>query len=261
MTNREELHLLAGAYALGALDENERTDFERYLQTSEEARAEVATFADTAVMLGLATEPVKPPASLRASILAQIATTPQLPVLREQPERSNVTSIFDAKPVTAASARAQRPWYTRPATFLVAAAAVIAIFVGTGVVNYVNTTTQQQQQAMSVTRISAAADSQHASSTVTGGGKVTVIWSLKLRRSAIVMSELPTLPASKTYELWYIAGTDIRPAGTFVPQSDGSIATVLSGKMDDGDTIGITIEPAGGSKKPTTKPVVAIPTA
>jgi len=31
--------------------------------------------------------------------------------------------------------------------------------------------------------------------------------------------------------------------------------------MSSGDTIGITVEPKGGSKKPTTEPVVAIPTA
>ncbi len=262
MSDREELHLLAGAYALGALDESERDAFEQYLTTSEEARAEVASFSDTAVMLGLATAPVTPPPSLRASILSQIAATPQLPAIDAQTERSNVTSIFDARPVALSATKAsRRRWYARPATFLVAAAAVVAIFAGTTIVNYVNTATQQQQQAMSVTRISAAADSQHATSAVSGGGSVTLIWSLHLRRSAVVLSGLPSLPASKTYELWYIAGTKVKPAGTFQPGSDGSVAQVLTGLMDGGDTVGITVEPAGGSKQPTTKPVAAIPTA
>jgi anti-sigma-K factor RskA len=266
MTNREELHLLAGAYALGALDETERKDFERYLLTSEEARAEMASLSDTAVMIGLATAPVTPPASLKASLMAQVAVTPQLPVLAESTSEgtpSNVSSIFDARPVRAAGSatKAQRRWYSRPGVYLAAAAAAVAIFLGSNVVGFVNNNTQQAQQASSVTEISAASDSQHASSSVTGGGKATLIWSNKLAKSAVVMAKLPSLPEGKTYELWYIAGPDVRAAGTFQPKSDGSTAIVLTGKMTDGDTIGITVEPSGGSTKPTTKPVVAIPTA
>ncbi len=207
-------------------------------------------------MLGLATEPVVPPASLRDGILAQVAVTPQLP---EQPGPSNVTSIFEARVV--ASAKAPRRWYARPATILAAAAAVVVILLGATVISYVNSATQEQQQAMSVMRISAAADSQHATSAIVGGGTVTVIWSNQLKRSAVVMSDLPALPAGKTYELWYIAGSRITPAGTFMPQAGGGMSQVLKGSMTGGDIVGITIEPAGGSKQPTTKPVVAIPTA
>lgn len=260
MNNREELHLLAGAYALGALDESEREDFENYLLTSEEARAEVAALSDTAVMLGLASAPITPPASLKASILAQVAVTPQHSVI--EPEASNVTSIFDARPVHAAGRTtvAQRRWYARPATFLVAAAAAVAIFLGANVVGFVNNNTEQAQQAASVTQISAAADSQHATSKVTGGGTATVIWSNTLQKSAVVMSKLPALPSGKTYELWYITGSDMRAAGTFEPASDSTMSVVLKGRMSAGDTIGITVEPAGGSTKPTTNPVVTIPT-
>jgi anti-sigma-K factor RskA len=259
MNAHDDLHLLAGAYALGALDEKERTDFEAYLETSEEARAELASFTDTAVMLGLASEPVEPPPSLKASLMAQVAATPQLPATQRDEEADRGATIFSM--AEARTKRLQRRWYARPSTLLAAAAAVIAIFVGGNVVAYVNTDTQQSQQAMSITQISAAADSQHASAAVAGGGKATLIWSNKLERSAVVMSGLPALPSGKTYELWYIAGSDATPAGTFQPGSNGSLAQVLKGKMTDGDTIGVTVEPAGGSSKPTTEPVVAIPTA
>ncbi len=260
MTHREELHLLAGAYALGALDESEREDFENYLLTSEEARAEVAALSDTAVMLGLATAPITPPASLKLNLMAQVAVTPQHPALEAEP--TNVTSIFDQRPVRAVAGvtRVQRRWYARPATFLIAAAAAVTIFLGANVVGFVNNNTEQAQQAASITQISAAADSQHASSSVEGGGTATLIWSNKLGKSAVVMSKLPALPAGKTYELWYITGSDMRSAGTFDPTSGASTSVVLKGKMTTGDTIGITVERAGGSTKPTTKPVVAIST-
>jgi anti-sigma-K factor RskA len=257
----DELHLLAGAYALGALDEAEREDFENYLLTSEEARAEVASFTDTAVMLGMATAPVTPPASLKANLMAQIAVTPQLPRTEVESELSNVTSIFDAHPVLTTRKKVQRRWYARPATFLVAAAAAVAIFLGSSAAISFNNQAQQSQQASSVTEISAASDSQHASSTMPGGGKVTLIWSNKLKRSVVVAEKMPALPSSKTYELWYIAGSDIRSAGTFSASDSGKTVQVLKGDMTDGDTVGITVEPAGGSKQPTTRPVAAIPTA
>ena len=219
----------------------------------------MASLTDTAVMLGLSTSPVDPPASLKASLMAQIATTPQL-----QPvdEASNVTSIFSAPGTRGKTmAPAKRAWYARPSTILAAAAAVVAIFIGTNAVVYVNNNAQQSQQASSIGAISAAADSQRSGSPVTGGGTATLIWSDSLKQSAVVLSGLPSLAANKTYELWYISGKTITPAGTFVPGGDGKSVQVLKGKLTHGATVGITVEPAGGSKQPTTKPVVAIATA
>jgi anti-sigma-K factor RskA len=262
VSDRDDLHLLAGAYALGALNNSEREDFEEYLLTSEEARAEVASLSDTAVMLGLATEPITPPPALKASLMAQIAATPQLSAAGEEAERSNVTALFGTNPVrSASSSKVQRRWYARPATFLIAAAAVIAIFVGGNVVNLVSSNTQQSQQASSVTEISSASDSQHASSSVEGGGKATLIWSNKLQKSVVVFDKLSALPADKTYQVWYVAGSETKSAGTFSAADSGKTVKVLTGKMTDGDTVGITVEPAGGSKQPTTTPVAAIPTA
>ena len=287
MTEHDDLHLLAGAYALGALDETEREEFEQYLLTSEEARAELAAFTDTAVMLGMSTTPVTPPPALKGDIMARIAVTPQLPSLEaeqtstektsaeqtstEQTDAApaNVTSMFAERDIRsstgarAAEGKAARRWYARPANILIAAAAAAVIFVGgTALGTAINTPTQQvEPQAVGLTEISAAADAQRAEAAVAGGGSATVIWSAQLERSAVVISDLPALPADKTYELWYIDGAHITPAGTFSAASTGKTVRVLDGKMSSGDTIGITVEPAGGSKKPTTEPVAAIPTA
>ena len=282
MTEHDDLHLLAGAYALGALDETEREEFEKYLLTSEEARAELAAFTDTAVMLGMSTTPVTPPPSLKGDIMARIAVTPQLPSLETEKisteqtstektdaARANVTSMFAERDIRSGAApspaerRAARRWYARPANILIAAAAAAVIFVGgTALGTAMNTPTQQvEPQAVGLTEISAAADAQRAEAAVAGGGSATVIWSAQLERSAVVISDLPVLPSDKTYELWYIDGAHITPAGTFAAAASGKTVRVLDGKMSSGDTIGITVEPAGGSKKPTTEPVAAIPTA
>jgi anti-sigma-K factor RskA len=117
------------------------------------------------------------------------------------------------------------------------------------------------QQANALAAITTASDVQRAEGIVSTGGKATLVWSLSLRKSAIIGKGLTVLPSGKTYELWYInqKGTPT-PAGTF--ESNGkSTLQVLSGHMAKGDMVGITVEPDGGSKTPTTKPIFALASA
>jgi anti-sigma-K factor RskA len=78
----------------------------------------------------------------------------------------------------------------------------------------------------------------------------------------LVADGLPELPNDRTFELWFVRGTQPIAAGTF--DASGSVTTAeLSGTMQPGDTIAVTIEQAGGSPdgNPTTKPIIAIPTS
>ena len=113
MTQRDELHLLTGAYALGALNEKDTAQFEAYLAESESLRSEVAEMTDTAVVLGLATTPVTPSADLKARIMGLVATTPQLPALDadaqhavDQRAQSTTVSHLTAVPAAAESTHA-----------------------------------------------------------------------------------------------------------------------------------------------------------
>ena len=294
MTDREELHLLSGAYALNALEGEEKNRFEAYLLTSEELRAEVDSLSDTAVSIGLATEPVSPPADLKTRLMAQIAVTPQLaplPVARPtltavsaaSPEAnlSQPSSLQPSSPQLSSpqggaaedirtaslgapsrvTARAAARWYTRPIVILVAAAAAVTLFVGGNVLG-LSAADESQQQAAAVSAIVSAKDSQQAKAAVAGGGTATFVWSVGLRQSAVVIDKLPKLAGDKTYELWYIdKGSHATSAGTFSAASSGTTVSVLAGAMSAGDTFGITVEPSGGSKKPTTAPIVAVPSA
>ena len=299
MTDREELHLLSGAYALNALEGEEKNRFEAYLLTSEELRAEVDSLSDTAVSIGLATEPVSPPADLKTRLMAQIAVTPQLaplPVARPtltavsaaSPEAnlSQPSSLRPSSPQLSSpqlsstqggaaedirtaslgapsrvTARAAARWYTRPIVILVAAAAAVTLFVGGNILG-LSAADESQQQAAAVSAIVSAKDSQQAKAAVAGGGTATFVWSVGLRQSAVVIDKLPKLAGDKTYELWYIdKGSHATSAGTFSAASSGTTVSVLAGAMSAGDTFGITVEPSGGSKKPTTAPIVAVPSA
>jgi len=278
----DDLATLSGAYALNALSAEEREAFEAHLGESESLRHEVTELADTAVLLGRAITPVAPPAELKANIMSLIASTPQLPtaprlvavepdatrspVALATPGAPGVSAASFAEPTdgaTPSERKAQARWFTKPVMAIVAAAAAIGIIVGGGVlVNTVGDSQEQNQAADRLAAINAASDMQQAVSEVAGGGTATLVWSNELQSSAMIVDGLATLPEGKVYELWYIdTSSQARPAGTFGVDSDGKTWRVLDGEMQAGDTVGVTVEPSGGSKAPTTTPIVAITSA
>ncbi len=258
MTPRKhDVESLSGAYALHALNEDETRLFEAHLAESEETRNEVTELTDTAVLLGMAVDPVAPPASLKQGIMAQLASTPQLP--REVPVATpvNIGSVNGK-----AAAKAQAHWFSKPLTAIASVAAAIILIVGGGVVaNTVNDSNFQQAQANQLAAIGSASDTQRVDTKVDGGGTATLMWSGKLASAAFMVAGLQKLPSDKVYELWYIGGDGARAAGTFSIDKNGSAWRVLDGEMKGGDVVGVTIEPSGGSKTPTTDPVIKIVSA
>jgi anti-sigma-K factor RskA len=256
----------SGSYVLNAMDESEREEFETQLAGSEELRNEVTELTDTAVLLGLAVDPVVPSPALKQNIMARLSQTPQLD-REDAPVRAlrAVPPVADepvAAPLRETNAKAQQRWYRRPAVAITAAAAAVLLIIG-GVAgaNVAIQGAQTSQQADALASINTAADVQRAEASVSTGGKVTLVWSLTQRKSAVIATGLKVLPAGKTYELWYIS-TSGKPTSAGLFESNGkNTLHVLSGLMSRGDTVGVTVEPDGGSKAPTTKPVVAIASA
>jgi anti-sigma-K factor RskA len=250
VTARDELHASSGAYALDALSGAERAEFERELTISEHLRAEVTELMDTAVELALSVAPVEPPASLRASVLAAIESEPQHPA-----------RVEERREATPAALKARARW--SPLLRVGAVAASVALVVGLGFTIRAGIQAQNDMATASqINEIQAAEDYQRASVRIDGGGTATLVWSHRMKRSALIVAGLRDLPAGSTYELWYIDGDGVAtPAGMFDMDGDGDHSVVLSGDMDAGDTVGVTVEPAGGSDAPTTDPVIVVPTA
>lgn len=254
MTSRDELMTSAGAYALGALAEPEKSEFEALMAGSEQLRAEVTELMDTAVELGLSVAPVDPSPAMRARILDAVATTPQL-------EPLETTDHEIARRETPAELKARSRWRT-PLARLGAVAAAVALIVGLGFTIRFGVQAQADMATASqVNEIQAADDYQRESVDIAGGGTATLVWSVALQRSALIVDGLTGLPAGSTYELWYIDATGATPAGTFDVGDDGRRTVVLAGDMGLGDTIGVTVEPAGGSTTPSTDPVIVVETA
>ena len=236
-------------YDLGAESDDEARDFE-----------------EVAARLGLAAEPVTPPPALKADLFARLASTPQLPPADAPTgarDASAPSAPSPATPLTTpgpAEAAARRRWFSRPLAIVAAAAAAIVLFVGGAFVGSALSGSDSfpQQQASALASINAAPDAQRATATVSGGGTATLVWSGHLGKSALVATDLPRLPDGKTYELWYMRDGKAIPAGTLSPADSGSTWRVLSGSMSAGDAVGVTVEPKGGSSKPTSAPIVAI---
>ncbi|MEV8212613.1 anti-sigma factor [Leifsonia sp. NPDC077715] len=254
-------------------DEHDREDARLGYRLGAADEQEAAVFEDVAAQLALTVEPVQPRPELKAALFAKLAETPQLPAqdasaqdapAQEAPEQE--APVQDALSVPAATApgpaerAAQRRWFQRPGLILGAAAAAVLLFIGGAFVgsSLSGTNSYTSQQASALAQINAASDVQRATAEVTGGGTATLVWSGELGKSALVANDLPALPGDKTYELWYIRDGQATPAGTMESEGTGSTWRVLSGEMSAGDTVGVTVEPRGGSTKPTTAPIVAI---
>ena len=257
----------SGSYVLDGMDAGEREDFEALFADSAELRSEVTELTGTAALLGLAVVPVAPSPALKQNIMARLSQTPQLP-REDAPVRAlrvlpALAPESDAPMYSSGSAgaKSRTRWYRRPAVAIASAAAVLLIVGGIVGANIAIQGANSSQQADALAAITAASDVQRAQASVSTGGTATLVWSLHLKKSVLIGKGLRALPAGKTYELWYIsaAGTPT-PAGLF-ESSGASILQVLSGTMTKGDTVGVTVEPAGGSKAPTTKPIVAIASA
>src|ERR1700712_5470813 len=75
-------HLNTGAMALGSLPEDEAASFVDHLETCEACAAELASFRETAAILGSSVAQT-PPAGLRLAVFEAVSRTPQLPPLTD----------------------------------------------------------------------------------------------------------------------------------------------------------------------------------
>ncbi|MBM6621619.1 anti-sigma factor [Micrococcaceae bacterium RIT802] len=267
-----QLHLLTGAYALNALDPAEREEFESAVVGSEDALHEVRSLSETAALLAGQTTPVAPPAHVKANIMAAIRQTPQLPA-------DNPSGTPDvAAPMAPAVAgpadgildlgrerarRADRAGrMPRSTKFLAAAAATFLLAAGalTGVV--VNQNHQQEQLEQQVAalgahqqqlqQLTAASDMKTATQQMDDGAEVTIAYSASAGLAALTAHDLPALPSDKGYELWLIGDQGATPMGML----DGTGTTLFEGSVASATHLGITVEPAQGSKQPTTDPIM-----
>jgi anti-sigma-K factor RskA len=254
MRGRGDLHALAGAYAMDAVPEPDRAAFERHLADCEPCRQEVRGLRETTTALAAAAA-VQPPDGFREAALRAAGQTRQLP---------------PAVPVPASSWRALRRsgrglrgWPPRLGVVLAGAAAcvlaVVAIGAGISAYGMHSRLDQAQGHDHAVAMVLGAPDAKMMSAPVTTGGTATVVMSHRQHALVFTAADLRVLPTSESYELWLMGPAGNRPAGMINVSGSGKMVgpMVVSG-LSAGDSVGLTVEPASGSPRPTTPPVVVI---
>lgn len=240
-----ELHLLTGGYALDALPDAERAEFEKHLARCPSCAEEIRGMRETAARLAMATA-VTPPTGMRSRVLAVTPHTRQLP-----PPGRNLLARTGLRRISLSRTALS-------AGILTLAAAVVFLLV-TQVA-----TSRQLRQAQAGNRaiaaVLAAPDARVEAVTATVGGRVTAVMSLREHEAVVTAAGMPAPPGTRVYQLWVMSSSGAaRSAGLLTITSAGSATPVLAAGVLPGDRLGITVEPAGGTKQPTTTPVVIMP--
>jgi anti-sigma-K factor RskA len=242
---RDEMHTLTGAYALDAIDGGEKARFERHLRGCHFCDHEVHGLQATAAQLGVAVA-VEPPPELKQQILTAAARTRQLPPARERTTHR-------------APSRRLMPRLAAGVTAVAVAAAVVA---GVAWSRTQDQLSQAQAQNQAIAAVLAQPGARVVTGHVTGGGTATVVLASAQRKLIFTTEGLAPLPSGKVYQLWLINKV-VRSEGLLPAASSGRTAPVLAAGLQAGDHVGVTVEPAGGSKQPTTNPILnlKLPTA
>jgi anti-sigma-K factor RskA len=249
----DDLHVLTGSYVLDAVSDAEREEFERHLQHCPTCDAEVRGLRETAARLALACA-MTPPARMERRVLAAAYQTRQLPPLSaDRPHRFPRRALPRRALPRWVSSRGTFPRLTVPRRMAVlAAAASVAVAVALGITQLSAQHQLDQARATAIARVVTAPDAHVETTRTSAGGNVTVVASAALREAVVSASGMASLPSSRVYQVWVLSSSGARSAGLMHGSS-------LLAAVRPGDRIGITVEPAGGTARPTTTPVAVLP--
>ncbi|MCX4638945.1 anti-sigma factor [Streptomyces platensis] len=242
-----DLHTLTGAYALGALSEQESAEFTRHLAQCPACTQEVRELQETAARLALAVAEV-PPAGLRTRVMAA------LPEVRQLPPRGRHATVVPLR----RGMRHRLPYLAAAACLVVAAlAGGLAVQAQTEADEQRDRSVRAEQQAAAVSALMTAPDATFHTTALKGGGSGTVVASQRRGQTAFLYHGLPALSGQRVYELWYSRNGAMEPAG-LVRTGSTSGAMLLTGGPQGADGVGVTAEPQGGSSRPTTAPLAVL---
>ncbi len=217
---------LKDAYVLGALSETERQEFEEYLASHPERRAEVEELGAVAGLLALSPQEHEPPPQLRSRILEAVGGE-----------------------ATHAAEDRRSAWIgellkVRNLALGVAALLVIGLFSWSMLLREEVQDLQASQQRTIVLEGSGVAEEARAEVVVLESGR------------AVLMAEnMPPVPEDRTMQIWVIEDDNPEPGGLFEPD-DKMVAAAITHPLRGADAIAVTVEPDGGSRKPTSHPML-----
>jgi hypothetical protein len=243
---RTDPHTLAGAYALDALGDPDREKFERHLGVCESCRAEAASLRDAAGWLAETAAAVPPP-RLRGQVLAEAART------RQQP------------PPVQVAERVRRSWHgfvgwpaaPRMAVAVAGFGILVALALGTLLISTQHKLRADETERGQIAAILNAPDPDIMTVRARPRGEATVVMSTGHNALVLTTARLPALPSTECYQVWVMGPHRMQSAGKLPPPKEGMTAPMVVA-IAPGERVGVTVEPASGSKHPTTTPVLML---
>ncbi len=226
--DRRRFEELKDAYVLGALSETERQEFEEYLAAHPERQAEVEELGAVAGLLALSPQEHEPPPQLRSRILEAVGGEA---TRAGEDRRSAFAWIGELLKV-------------RNLALGAAALLVIGLFSWSMLLRKEVRDLEASQQKTIVLEGSGVAEEVRAEVVVLEGGR------------AVLMAEnMPPVPEDRTMQIWVIEDDNPEPGGLFEPD-DKMVAAAITHPLRGADAIAVTVEPDGGSRKPTSHPML-----
>jgi anti-sigma-K factor RskA len=263
---RRSLHQLAAPYVLDALESRERRRFERHLDRCDSCTDEVDALRAGAVRLAQAVS-LSPPPELADRVFAAIRVTPQESgIPGHEPRRASF-----ADPVLGAArggaptgwdrlpsgppARPRRRLLLPLTAGLAALSMVAAALLGTLYLRTTRDLVRERAVAQAVVQVLAAPDAKSVTESDVRGRGMHAIVSAGLERAVVTLTGVAEPADGRVHQLWLMeANDDVRSLG-LVRADDPLVATGID-RTSQG--LAVTVEPAGGSARPTSAPIVQV---
>ncbi len=218
----------AAAFALGALDAEQVDDFRAHLEGCKRCQEELRWLAPAVRALPAAVEQQSPPPELKVRLMAEVRADVAADAI---PARSFGEWLRGVR----LGGLTWKPLAGLAAVVLIVAA-VAGYAVGTGGGGVSPHTTESEQPNGIVAKV------------VTEGD-----------RGELRLANVKQLPEGKVLEAWVQRGNAVEPvAALFAPDHAGNASTTIE-DMKGVSLVMVTREPAGGTKVPTTEPIVKVP--
>ncbi len=211
----------AAPYVLGALSEPEHDAFASHLQTCVPCREEVSSLQAVANSLPAAVPQLRSPGTLRDRVMATVQSEAELRNAGTRGRRR----------------QAERPtWRLALGSLAATAVAVLLVVLVLG-----------GGPGGSTRVISASVSAPTATATL----------SLRSGHGTLRIAGMPRTAPGHVYEVWLERAGRAQPTDTLFSVSSAGTATVgVPGSLKGVKAVMVTAEPDGGSRAPTTKPVI-----
>jgi anti-sigma-K factor RskA len=215
-------------YVLGALPESEHEEFLAHIGSCKECREDVAALQVVAASLPASVPQLHAPGDLKGRVMRTVESEASLRGARGEPtmRRPSERRARRRFPIPALGAAAG-------AIAVIAILAVVALSSGGG-----GADTRVIQAQVSIPRA-------RASLTISHG------------RAQLNVAGIPQAALGRVYEVWVEKQGSAHPTDVLFNVSSTGIASVgVPGKLDGVTAVMVTSEPDGGSRVPTTPPVI-----